>query len=298
MKPVVFDLTGTHPLTAPLYEALSAEPGELEQRRFPDGESYLRVAGEVERRQTIIVADLSRPDERFLPLSFLAATLAELGATGVGLVAPYLCYMRQDRRFRPGEAVTAPLFARLLSSQVDWLVTVDPHLHRIGALEEIYSIPARTVHGATLLAQWLARQGESYLLVGPDSESEQWVAAISQQCGQPYVVGRKRRHGDRSVEIDLPDISEYRDRIAVVIDDIIASGHTLLRCIDALHERGFQSVDCVAVHGLFAEGSGELLRERTRRLVTTNSLPNAALAIDLTSVLISSIQYFLKTQYR
>ncbi|WP_164119514.1 ribose-phosphate pyrophosphokinase-like domain-containing protein, partial [Stenotrophomonas maltophilia] len=84
---------------------------------------------------------LAQPNEKILPLIFAAATARELGAARVGLVAPYLAYMRQDRRFNPGEAVTSRQMAHLVSGAFDWMVTVDPHLHRYSDLSEIYSIP-------------------------------------------------------------------------------------------------------------------------------------------------------------
>src|SRR6185503_12811188 len=122
----------------------------------------------------IILCTLADPDAKFLPLIFAAATARELGAARVGLVAPYLAYMRQDRRFNPGEAVTSRYVAKLISGAFDWLVTVDPHLHRYGALGEIYTIPTRAIHAAPLMSDWIRRNVPDPLIVGPDSESEQW----------------------------------------------------------------------------------------------------------------------------
>ena len=94
---------------------MAAEIGAIELRAFPDGETYLRFMSDLSGRTLVIVCTLDRPDEKFLPLLFAAATARELGATKVGLVAPYLAYMRQDRRFKPGEAVTSREVARLVS---------------------------------------------------------------------------------------------------------------------------------------------------------------------------------------
>lgn len=119
-------------------------PGEvvnLQCRSFPDGETYLRFESPVEGRRVAIVCTLDRPDGKFLPLAYAARTATELGAESVGLVAPYLAYMRQDRRFQAGEALTSDIFASLISREFDWLVTVEPHLHRRKSLSEIYGIP-------------------------------------------------------------------------------------------------------------------------------------------------------------
>ncbi|MBU8538851.1 ribose-phosphate pyrophosphokinase-like domain-containing protein [Roseomonas tokyonensis] len=103
------------PLAARLAAALSAELGTLETRRFPDGETWLRHASRLTGRRVILLAALDRPDAKALPLLFAADAARELGAIEVGLVAPYLPYMRQDRRFRDGEAVTSTSFAAFLS---------------------------------------------------------------------------------------------------------------------------------------------------------------------------------------
>ncbi len=299
MKPLLFTLEPDLPLQAPLLAQLNAEAGELESRRFPDGETYQRIHNDVTGRHCLLLADLSNPDGRFLPLVFLAATLREMGAASVGLLAPYLCYMRQDTRFHPGEVVTSRIFARLISAELDWLVTVDPHLHRYNSLDEIYSIPSVTVAGAPALAQWLSGQEEELLLVGPDIESEQWVSAIAEQIQQPFVVGRKERRGDRDVTVTLPDITPYRGRTAVIIDDVIASGHTILDTLKALQQAGAETVDCVSVHGIFADGvDGRLRQQGIRRLVTGNSIPHPSNGVDLSPLLREPIATMIKQQER
>lgn len=294
MTPLLFELEPRLPLFAPLCQRLQADPGSIAGRHFPDGESYLKVLSQAAGRRCILLADLSRPDDKFLPLTFLAATLRELGASQVGLVAPYLCYMRQDCRFSAGEAVTSRIFAERLSRELDWLVTVDPHLHRYRSLDEIYSIPAVAVSGAPALAQWLESQDEELLLVGPDEESRQWVEAIAGRIGQPFVVGEKKRSGDREVEVRLPDLARYRHRTAVIVDDVIASGHTLLETVERLRAAGMQNIDCLAVHGLFAEGADQkLLQSGVRRLVTSNSVPSHYNDVDLSRLLSGPIQALL-----
>ncbi|MGR7922978.1 ribose-phosphate diphosphokinase [Zobellella denitrificans] len=294
MTPLLFALEDGHPLLGPLCHGLGAEPGRLERRRFPDGESYLRLLGEVAGRPCLVLADLSRPDDKFLPLCFLCDTLRELGAARVGLVAPYLCYLRQDARFHPGEALSSHSFARLLSPRIDWLITVDPHLHRIHRLDEIYSVPNTVVHAAPLLADWLRGRPEPVLLVGPDAESEQWVAALARASGRPHVVGEKVRRGDREVEVNLPDLNAYRSHGALILDDVIASGRTVLSCLRALRAQGMGPVDCAAVHGLFADDiEDELARAGLRRLLTGNGVAHPSNAIDLSPALLPAIRHWL-----
>lgn len=292
-QPLLFNLS-SHPLGLPLATAIGADSGQLSRRRFPDGESYLRVLDPVQDRDCVILVDLAHPDPEFLPLVFLAETLRESGARQVGLVAPYLSYMRQDIRFNPGEALTSAIFARQLSRVVDWLVTVDPHLHRYHSLDQIYSIPSRVVHGAELLGQWLAAQPK-LLLVGPDSESEQWVSAIAAQSGHPFVVGSKQRLGDRKVVIRLPELAPWRDHTAFIIDDVISSGQTVLQCIDTLQQQGITRIGCACVHGLFADGIDSVLRETGLTvLASTNTIPHATNQLDISPLLAGPVNELLR----
>jgi ribose-phosphate pyrophosphokinase len=152
---LVFSVPGNEAAAEALAAELDSKAGRAEVRQFPDGEWYVRIDSEVSGREALVVASLDHPDWRVLAAYFVAATARDLGASQVGLVAPYLAYMRQDRRFRPGEGVTSAYFGRLISGAFDWLVTVDPHLDRRASLGEIYSIPTRVVHAAPLIAAWV-----------------------------------------------------------------------------------------------------------------------------------------------
>jgi len=286
---IIFSLDN-HPLVEQLSKQLNASIGEYDTRQFPDGESYIRLISEIKNQHCIVVADLSHPNKKYLPLLFLLDTLKELGAASVGLVAPYLSYMRQDRRFVDGEAITSKIFARSLSAHIDYLVTVDPHLHRYHSLDEIYSVPSKVIQGAPALADWLKDQ-DNLLLVGPDEESEQWVAGIASYSGHPFIIGKKNRYGDRDVEINLPDVSQYQHHTAVIIDDVIASGQTVLCCIGELQKQGLKQIKCAAVHGIFADDSDQvLLATGLSALVTTNTIVHDSNHIDIAYLLVEPIK--------
>ena len=259
MNEVVFAIPGNEPLARLLAARQGAVEGALALRRFPDGESYVRLDAPVSGRDVILVCGLDRPDEKLLPLVFAAGAARELGATSVGIVAPYLGYLRQDRRFRDGEALTSAAFAKLLSGYADWLVTVDPHLHRYRSLEQIYSLRTAVAHAARGISDWIQEQVEAPLLVGPDAESEQWVAEVARLSGCPHIVLEKARRGDREVEVSAPAIERYRDRTPVLIDDIISTGATMAEAVVRLVRAGMRAPFCVAVHPVFADGAAAAL---------------------------------------
>jgi ribose-phosphate pyrophosphokinase len=282
MNTLVLPAPGSEEAAAALAGHLEAAVGGVEFRRFPDGESYLRLHGELANRDVVVVASLRDPDPQALTLWYLAGTARELGARSVGLVAPYLPYMRQDRRFQSGEAVTSTIFARFLSQAFDWLVTVDPHLHRYASLAEIYSIPARNVQSAPAIARWVAAEVDQPVIVGPDSESEQWAADVAARIGCPSIVLRKRRLGDRSVEISVPDAQSHAGRNPVLIDDIISSARTMAVAVRQVRAAFGRDPLCVGVHAVFAPDALQALREAgAGRVVSCNTLPHASNGIDV-----------------
>jgi ribose-phosphate pyrophosphokinase len=210
--PLIIPMPGNEATARALAQSLDAAVGQLELRTFPDGETYLRFDSDLSGRSLAIVCTLDRPNDKILPLLFAAAAARELGAVKVGLVAPYLAYMRQDRRFKPGEAVTSREIARLLSNAFDWLVTVDPHLHRYSSLGEIYRIPTRVVHAASLMAEWIKANVPKALIIGPDSESEQWVSIVAKDAGASHTVLEKVRREYRDVEISVKSLIDLGDR--------------------------------------------------------------------------------------
>lgn len=287
-RPVVLALPGNEVLTGEIAARAAAELGVLETRRFPDGESYLRLKSEVADRDVVLVCTLADPDPQFLRLIFAARTARDRGAARVTLVAPYLAYMRQDTAFHEGEAVTSVQFAALLSAEIDRLITVDPHLHRHQTLSEIYAVPAEALHAAPLLSAWIKAHVAHPLIVGPDVESEQWASAIA--AGAPVAVLRKERRGDRDVEISFPDLTSHVGRQPVLVDDIAASGRTLVQACRGLTQRGFARPICVVVHPLFAEDAFDQLRAAAAQIVSTDTVPHATNGISVASLVASRLR--------
>lgn len=289
-KPLLAMLPGNETFGAGLSRRLGADVAELEVRSFPDQETYLRWGTSPKGRDVVLLCTLDRPDGKVLPLLFAAAAARDLGAASVGLICPYLGYMRQDRRFRSGEAVTSGHFAAVLSANCDWLVTVDPHLHRRGSLSDIYSVPATAVQAAPLIAEWIATAIDRPVLIGPDEESEQWVGAVAGRIDAHHTVLRKTRYGDHDVEVSVPDLERWRAHTPVLVDDIVSTGRTMIAALHHLVDRGTLPPTCIAVHGIFAGTAyRELLDAGASRVATCNTIPHDSNAIDVTGALADAI---------
>lgn len=289
-KKIIFSLPGNEGLTSKLIDKLQIETGAATVRHFPDGETFVQIHNDVKGKDVILVCTLDRPDDKLLPLYFMSCTLRELGAAKITLVAPYLAYMRQDKRFHSGEAVTSVWFAKLISGMVDELITVDPHLHRRSNLNEIYSIPSKVLHAAPLISSWIKANIPNAVLVGPDEESEQWVKEVAAGAGAPYFVLRKNRKGDSDVEVFLPEVSKYKNFRPVLVDDIISTARTMVETVLQLKKAGFQTPVKLGVHGIFA-GTAELaLFSTDAETITTNTIPHHTNRIDISALIAAELK--------
>ncbi len=269
-------------LASTVAPGLNSRVAPLAWRHFPDGESLVTIDDGLEGADVAILVSLRDPDPMALPLRFAAQAAREFGARSVGLIAPYLAYMRQDTRFHPGEAVSAPMFAHFLEEAFDWLVTVDPHLHRFARLEALYRIPVRHVSATPAVAAWIAREVSDPILIGPDGESEQWVAGIAGLAGLPFQVLRKERRGDYDVEVSLPDAAAATARTPVLVDDIVSSGRTMLETVAHLKQLSASAPVLVAIHPVFAgDAYHQLQAAGPVRIASTDTIAHPSNAIPL-----------------
>jgi ribose-phosphate pyrophosphokinase len=294
MDALILALPGNESLAAAIADRLRLPIGQMAVRHFPDGETYARIDTPVRDRHVVIVCGLHDPDPKIMGLVFTSATARELGAAKIGLVAPYLSYMRQDKRFHEGEGVASVLFANLLSRYVDWIATVDPHLHRWKSLGEIYSMPNTVVHAAPLLADWIGKNVPSPILIGPDSESEQWVSAVARLAGAPHLVLDKVRRGDKDVVVSVPETKLLQGRTPVLVDDIISTARTMIAALQQIVSRDTPSPICLGVHAVFSGDAYVALRAAgAANIVTTNTIPHPSNAIDIAPTVADAIAAYI-----
>lgn len=279
---VLLFFPGMEALATQIVERTGNHAHPVDLHHFPDGETLVTLPEQLVDQDVAILATLHEPDPLALPLTFTASTAREFGARSVGLIAPYLAYMRQDQRFAPGQAVSAPIFARFLQESIDWLVTADPHLHRVHSLGELFEIPTRRVETAPLLAEWIKANVPDAVLLGPDGESRQWVAEVAQRAGRPFEVLEKVRSGDREVQVSVPQSEALLGGTPVILDDIASSGRTMIEAIARLADAGCRPPVCVVIHAVFSgDAYNQILKAGAARIVTTNSIHHASNAISL-----------------
>ncbi len=290
MEKVFFALPGNEELAASLAQKCHAKLGNLTVRQFPDQETYLKIESDVKNKHVIMVCTLNQPDTKLLPLYFLSQTAKELGAKSTAIVAPYLAYMRQDKRFQAGEGITSTYFAKLISSFADFLITIDPPLHRRSTLSEIYTIPTKVLHAANLISDWIKNNIEKPLLVGPDSESAQWVSEVAHNANAPFIVLEKIRKGDEEVVVSVPQVEKYKNHTPVLVDDIISTAQTMIATIGHLKNAGMQTPVCIGVHGIFANNAYTNLINTGATVITCNTIIHESNKINVDKLITDAIQ--------
>ncbi len=257
------------PASKELGEAVAAELGltaePVEHRIFPDGESYLRLPPAVEGEDVVLVQTTAPdPDRKMMQLFIMARTAKDLGATRITACVPYLAYMRQDKRFLEGEALSLDVVLGLLEAVgVDDLVVVDAHsASSLMAMEADHRVKVHNLSAIPLLAEYVKERGYggAYSL-SPDAGAIHLAAAAARILGGRhgyFEKSRNRRTGEIKMKVKDLDVEGVN---AVVFDDIISSGGTTARAVEGLKRQGAANVAAACVHALFMPGAEERIKE-------------------------------------
>jgi ribose-phosphate pyrophosphokinase len=265
---------------------------DIARHCFPDGEIRVNVAAI--SPTSIIYAPLDQPNDKLITLLFAAEALRRGGCKRIVLLAPYLCYMRQDAAFHQGEAISQKAIGRLLAGIADRIITVDAHLHRTHDIAAVFpGVEAVNLSAMPVIADTLRMAGidPATVVVGPDAESRPWISDLADRLGLKFTVARKIRRGDRSVEIgfDQPDL--IAGRPVLVVDDIVSSGGTMIACAKALCSAGATTIDAIVTHALFpAALCHDIALAGIRSIRSTHSVPHSTNAIILDDLYVAALR--------
>ena len=258
-----------------LAEGIAAELGvalwPLEEREFEDGEHKSRPLASVRGRDVYVVQSLNGDagqsvNDRLVRLLFLLRALKDLGAARLTAVLPYLAYARKDRRTQPRDPVNSRTLAQLLEAVgTDRVLTVD--VHNLAAYQNAFRIPAEHLEARPLFAAHLAPllAGEEICVVSPDAggvkRAEAFRQTLSRLLARPPTAAFVEKYRAQGEVWGETVVGEVAGRLAVLIDDLVASGTTLSRAARACRAAGARRVLAVATHGVFTPAAGEALAE-------------------------------------
>ncbi len=262
----------------------------VQVHHFPDGENKLTLPGSLPR-DVIFCRSLNLPNEKLIELLFAAKTARRLGAQHLTLVAPYLCYMRQDEAFHEGEVISQTIIGEWLASLFDRVVTLDPHLHRTPEFSQ--AVPAReavALTAAGLIGAFIARRIQHPFVLGPDEESLQWAQAVAEPCGFDFAVCTKERFGDADVRVRMPG-DNLQGRHVVLVDDIASTGQTLISVAERCLAQGAAQVDVFVSHALFVGEAVQRIRQAgVKEIWSTDSVAHTSNVIELAGLLADALR--------
>ncbi|MEM0224439.1 MAG: ribose-phosphate diphosphokinase [Desulfurococcaceae archaeon] len=278
-KPIVLGGSNGEHLAVELAELGSLELGDIEVRKFPDGETYVRILANVADRKVIYINSLQRNvNESLVETVLTIDALKDLGAKEIIAVIPYMSYARQDARFNPGEAVSIQTIAKVFSLlKIDYLITIDMHLHRISDPNRLFNTKFYNITGVKELAKYFKKKyeirKEETIVVGPDEEAEQWAKIMSKEIGDlDYFTLEKTRISAEKVVIDTRGVNVKGKRV-IIVDDIISTGGTIIEAVKNLRELGAAEIMVGTVHPLLIGNAyNRLLRLKLKDLVGTNTI--------------------------
>jgi ribose-phosphate pyrophosphokinase len=277
---------------------LNSDLVEFEERRFPDGERYLDLKKNCADEVVSIIQSTYRdPDGLLMEFVMMADAAYGAGAASVVGVFPYLAYLRQDDRFKEGEALSSRVFARLIdSSGISKLFVIDPHLHRTHDLRQLFSTSAESLSAMADLASYASKNFKLVdpLVVAPDEEGSQWASKVAAALGAESITAKKTRLGDASVKLDFEGPSASK-RDVLLVDDIVSTGGTLAGIATILKETGARRVIAMVTHGLFAPGAYNRMKASgIDDVVTTDTVPNPYSAVSVAPLIASRLRRHMR----
>ena len=289
---VVFSLESGRPLLERVCTALGMEPGRHEERPFEDGEHKMRPLESVRDRDVYVVQSLYGDDalsvnDRLIRVLFLLGAIRDAGAARCTLVAPYLCYARKDRRTKPRDPVSLRYLATLIESiGVDRIVTVD--VHNPAAYENAFRIPAVRGTATPLFVDALVpRIGDrEAVVVSPDAggvkRAERVRQALAQRLARTVELVFIEKFRSEGEVWGGTVVGSVQDRVAVIVDDLISSGTTLVEAAKACRTEGAAAVYAAVTHGVFSSKADATLADAPLdRLLVCDTLPPDRLAADV-----------------
>lgn len=286
----LFALQATAELGNRIADALGQPLAAHEERDFEDGEHKGRPLETVRDADVYVVQSLhggpaESANDKLCRLLFFIGALRDAGAGRVTAVVPYLCYARKDRRTKPGDPVTTRYVAGLFEAVgTDAVITLE--VHNPAAFENAFRCPTVPLTSVPLFVDYArALSGESLCVVSPDpggvKRAELFRGALEAAIGKPVANGFAEKHRSAGVVTGDLFVGDAEGATALIVDDLISTGGTLLRAGRAARKAGARQVIALVVHGLFMPGAAAVIADPAiDRLVVTDTVPPFRLDAD------------------
>ncbi len=270
---------------------LKAREVSVEFKRFPDGESRIRLEGDVKGEDVMVVQTTGPPqNENLLQLFLVADTIKDLGAKSITAVVPYFAYARQDKRFRPGECFSVKTIVTLLRTcGVGRILTVNSHNPII---LKTLAVPVEDLSAIGLLAEHFRKRGlAGAFAVSMGKKGLDTAAEAGKVLGGSYdYVPTQRDVVTGNVTLEKKSLA-VKDKTVVVFDDIISSGGTMIKTVAWVKEQGAQHVYVACVHPLLTdEVIDKIVNAGADEIVGTDSVPNKVSKVSVAPLIVQALK--------
>ncbi len=262
--------------------ALGGEILEIEIKKFPDGEKYVRVLGSADE-VTVVSSTFFPQDERIVELLLMGDALRERGVKRLRAVVPYFGYSRQDRVSKEGEPVSVRAVMRALGIYYDELYVFDIHNP-----ETLKFFPGKVVNllPARAIADYFADKLGEGIVLAPDRGALERAKAVAERLSLEFSHFEKRRISPTEVEMRPVDV-DVEGKNVLIVDDIISTGGTMIKAANLLRKMGSKKVFVSATHGVFAEEAIERVGKAVDELAVTNTIPTPVSKISVVPDIVS-----------
>lgn len=284
MKKIIIPCSNATELAAALSTELKCETAQFEYRKFPDNEIYFRIDTDLKGTEAIIVqSGFPNPNDSLVELILAIDSCKTKKAKSITAVVPYFPYARQDKVFKPGEAFSLQVIAKILKNLgIKRMVTFDAHFHeKEFGKYKLFGLNGINLSAGPILAEYIKNKFDlgNLHIISPDLGASELVKNAAKKTNSTFSSIEKKRTGDYQVEMSGKlDVS---GKNVLVLDDIISTGGTMLKAIDLCKQNGAEKVFCAATHGLFVKESLEKLKNVSDYLVASDSIKNEVSEVSL-----------------
>jgi len=263
-------------------KSLGCEIGKSEVRKFPDGETYVKLESKVSGVECAVVQSV-RSNDDLVELMLMLDALMDCNATQVHAVMPYLAYMRQDKRFTPGEALSAKTVLKLIHELADSITTVNCHFLSAGGQSVYNHVGFMNLDAMPHLARHIGEKVEKPIFIAPDKGSLGYAKAAAAILDCEFNHLQKKRLSGTEVMMKPKEL-EVKGFDVIILDDIISTGGTIIEAVKIIRGWHPKSISIGCIHGLFLNGV-DAFSGGVDRLVSTNTLENHAAKVNVAGLI-------------
>ncbi|MEK6957781.1 MAG: ribose-phosphate pyrophosphokinase [archaeon] len=288
-NPLIFSGSSNQELAKEITSHLKTHLGKVELKKFADGENYVNYLESVRGKDVYLVQSTGNPqNDNIMELLIMVDAAKRAAAERVTCIIPYYGYGKQDRKVGDREPITAKLVAKLLyAAGTNAVLTMDLHTDQI---QGFFDMRADFVYASGPLVHYFEKKKlKNLVVVAPDMGSTKRARAYAKKLDAELAIIDKRRPKQNQSEV-MNLVGDVRGKIAVIVDDEINTGGTLVNAAEAILKAGGTAVYAMATHGVFAGNAVQKIEKSPiKEVIVTNSIPQRAKSGKITVISIAPL---------